>query len=227
LEGRGGALAQFALLGPEAVGVLTRAGADDPSDLPLFGWRSATFGDADVTVQRTEGVGSPGFVVLAPAPAAQAVRAAILRAGATLLTEDSYQVLRVEAGIPAAGSELTEDVTPLEAGLRRFCDDHKGCYTGQEVIARQITYDKVANHLVGLLPEAEVTARCALSAASGETSAGQGIGWVSSAAHSLALDRPIALAFLRRAFATPGTQVMVRIGEQPVPALVADLPFIQ
>ncbi len=52
---------------------------------------------------------------------------------------------------PAA--ELTEQVNPLEAGLRRFCDDHKGCYTGQEIIARQITYDKVTTHLVGLLPE--------------------------------------------------------------------------
>ena len=66
---------------------------------------------------------------------------------------------RVEAGLPAPGAELTEDVTPLEAGLRRFCDDHKGCYTGQEIVARQITYDKVANHLVGLLPAAPVTAK--------------------------------------------------------------------
>ena len=99
-------------------------------------------------MQRIEGIGSQGFLLLAPTPAAEAVRGTILRAGAAPLPEDAYQVLRVEAGVPAPGAELTEDVTPLEAGLRRFCDDHKGCYTGQEIIARQITYDKVTDHLV-------------------------------------------------------------------------------
>ena len=129
LEGRGGVLAQFALLGPQACDVLAQAGAGDTSDLPLFGWRTVTIAGVDLTVQRIEGLGSQGFLLLAPTPAAQAVRAAILRAGAASLSEDAYQVLRVEAGVPAPGAELTEDVTPLEAGLRRFCDDHKGCYT--------------------------------------------------------------------------------------------------
>jgi folate-binding protein YgfZ len=49
----------------------------------------------------------------------------------------------VEAGLPAAGHELVEEYTPLEAGLEWAISDAKGCYTGQEVIARQITYDKV------------------------------------------------------------------------------------
>ena len=225
LEGRGGALAQFALLGPQAAEVITRASEADPSDLPLFGWRSATLGGVDVTVQRVEGVGSQAFLLLAPAPGAQAVRSTILRAGAAGLSEDAYQVLRVEAGVPASGAELTEDVTPLEAGLRRFCDDHKGCYTGQEVIARQITYDKVTSHLVGLLPSAMVTPRAAVQTLTGDAPAGQGIGWVSSAVHSFALNRPIALAFLRRTTSTPGTPVAVRSGETAVPAQVVDLPF--
>ena len=164
LEGRGGVLAQFALLGPQAGDVLAQAGAGDTSDLPLFGWRTVTIAGVDLTVQRIEGIGSQGFLLLVPSPAAQAVRAAILRAGAAPLPEDAYQVLRVEAGVPAPGAELTEDVTPLEAGLRRFCDDHKGCYTGQEIVARQITYDKVANHLVGLLPAAPVAAQAHVQA---------------------------------------------------------------
>jgi folate-binding protein YgfZ len=229
LEGRGGALAQFALLGPKAGDVLTQAGAGATSDLPLFGWRTVTIAGVDLTVQRTEGVGSEGFVLLAPPPAAQAVRTALLRAGATPLPEDAYQILRVEAGVPAPGAELTEDVTPLEAGLRRFCDDHKGCYTGQEVIARQITYDKVATHLVGLLPASPVDAKAHVQAGDAQSSAsgaGQGIGWVSSAVHSLALDRPMALAFVRRAFSSPGTQVVVQIDAGPVQAEVVSLPVV-
>ncbi len=128
LEGRGGALAQFSLLGPQAAGLLAQV-AGDVGDLPLFGWRTLAIAGADVTVQRHEGLGSAGFTLLAPAPAALAVKAALLRGGAVPLHDDAYHVLRVEAGVPAPGCELTEQVNPLEAGLRRFCNDHKGCYT--------------------------------------------------------------------------------------------------
>lgn len=218
LEGRGGALAQFSLLGPQAASLLAEiAGAVD--DLPLFGWRTLSIAGVDVTVQRQEGLGRDGFTLLAPSPAALAVKHALLRAGAVALDDNAYHVLRVEAGVPAPGAELTEQVNPLEAGLRRFCDDHKGCYTGQEIIARQVTYDKVTTHLVGLLlnelvaPEAKIMAD------------GKQAGWVSSAAHSIALDRPIALAFVRRPHHEPGTLLAVQSGEQAIATTVAPLPF--
>ncbi len=215
LEGRGGALAQFNLLGPQAAGLLAEV-AGPVDDLPLFGWRTLPIAGVDVTVQRHEGLGSDGFTLLAPSMAALAVRSALLRAGAVPLDEEAYHSLRVEAGVPAPGFELTEQVNPLEAGLRRFCNDHKGCYTGQEIIARQITYDKVTTHLVGLLtdelaaPETKVMAE------------GRQIGWISSAVHSIALDRPIALAFVRRPHHEPGTALSVQSGAT---AVVVPLPF--
>jgi folate-binding protein YgfZ len=218
LEGRGGALAQFNLLGPRAVDLLAQV-AGPVDDLPLFGWRTVSSAGVDVTVQRHEGLGSDGFTLLAPSPAALAVKTALRRAGAVALDEDAYHVLRVEAGVPAPGFELTEQVNPLEAGLRRFCDDHKGCYTGQEIIARQITYDKVTTHLVGLLlgdmaaPEAKVIAE------------GRQVGWVSSAVHSVALDRPIALAFVRRPHHEPGNPLEVQVDDRTVPATVSASPF--
>jgi folate-binding protein YgfZ len=224
LEGRGSALAQFGLYGPQAEAMLAQAGAGDIEDLPVFGWRTVSISGVDVTVQRTEGIGAPGFVLHTPSPAGQAVRTALLRAGAVTLSEASWHVLRVEAGMPAPGAELTEDVTPLEAGLRRFCDDHKGCYTGQEIIARQITYDKVASHLVGLLLAETVQVKAPIRTVAHESA--QGIGWVSSAAHSIALDRPIALAFVRRAFSASGTQVAVQDNGKLVAAVVSALPFL-
>lgn len=219
LEGRGGALAQFGLLGPQAAGLLAQVGGA-VDDLPLFGWRTLSIAGVDVTVQRAEGLGSAGFTLLTPTPAALAVRTALLRAGAVPIDENAYHVLRVEAGVPAPGSELTEQVNPLEAGLRRFCDDAKGCYTGQEIIARQITYDKVTTQLVGLLltelaaPEAKVMV------------GGHQVGWVSSVVHSIALDRPIALAFVRRPHNEPNTQVVVQSGDQSIAATVHALPFV-
>lgn len=218
LEGRGGALAQFNLLGPQAAGLLAQV-AGPVDDLPLFGWRTLAIAGVDVTVQRHEGLSSDGFTLLIPSPAALAVRAALLRAGAVPLPDDAYHVLRVEAGVPAPGFELTEQVNPLEAGLRRFCNDHKGCYTGQEIIARQVTYDKVTTHLVGLLPDGMVPPEAKVVAE------GKQAGWVSSAVHSVALHRPIALAFVRRPHHEPGTQLAVQAGDQAIAAIVNALPF--
>jgi tRNA-modifying protein YgfZ len=218
LEGRGGALAQFNLLGPQTAGLLASVGSP-VDDLPLFGWRTLSIAGVDVTVQRNEGLGSDGFTLLVPSPAAPALRAALQRAGALPIDEDAYHVLRVEAGVPAPGFELTEQVNPLEAGLRRFCDDHKGCYTGQEIIARQITYDKVTTHLVGLLPEKMATPEAKVIAGDRQ------VGWVSSAVHSVALQRPIALAFVRRPHHEPDTQLTVQSSDRTIAATVTRLPF--
>ncbi|MEI2692724.1 MAG: glycine cleavage T C-terminal barrel domain-containing protein [Anaerolineae bacterium] len=218
LEGRGGALAQFNLLGPQAPSLLGEL-AGDVTDLPLFGWRTLPLAGADVTVQRHEGLGSAGYTLLAPAPAALAVKSALLQGGAVALHDDAYHILRVEAGVPASGCELTEQVNPLEAGLARFCNQHKGCYTGQEIIARQITYDKVTTHLVGLLLDELAAPQAKLMAEARQA------GWISSAVHSIALDRPIALGFVRRPHHEPGTRLAVQGGDRPVAATVAALPF--
>lgn len=60
------------------------------------------------------------------------------------------EVLRVEAALPGPGKELTDDYNPLEVGLGEAISASKGCYTGQEVIARQITYDKIVRQLYPL-----------------------------------------------------------------------------
>lgn len=219
LAGRGGMLAQFNLLGPQAATLLAQLAAP-VDDLPLWAWRTLTLAGVDVTVQRNEGVGSPGFTLLTPAPTGHVVRATLLNAGALALDEAAYEVARVEAGIPEPGRELTEQVNPLEAGLRRFCNDHKGCYTGQEIIARQITYDKVTTHLIGLLLDAPVSPEAALLAGT------KPVGWISSVVHSIALQRPIALGFVRRPHHEPGTALVASSGDLHSPASVAALPFL-
>lgn len=219
VEGRGGALAQFGLYGPRAGAVLVSAGAGNIDDLPLFAWRQVIVAGVECTAQRIEGLGSAGFTLLTPSSAGQVVRHALLQAGAAPLSEEAFHVLRVEGGVPMPGVELTEDVNPLEAGLRRFCNDHKGCYTGQEVIARQITYDKVTTHLAGLLPDRPVAPQDRIEVD------GRQVGWVTSAVTSVALGRPIALAFLRRPFHAPSTAVTVVSRNGPIAARVTDLPF--
>ncbi|MEA3335593.1 MAG: glycine cleavage T C-terminal barrel domain-containing protein [Chloroflexota bacterium] len=220
IEGRGSVMAQFGLYGPRATQVLAEAGVAQAADLAPFAWQPATVAGALIIVQRNEGLGSDGYILLAPAETAETIRDLLISVGATDLPEEAYDILRVESGVPAAGSELTDRVSPLEAGLRRFCDDHKGCYTGQEIIARQITYDKVTTHLMGLYPQKPVTIQSPILAN------GRKIGWVSSSVHSLGLDRPIALGFLRRPFDEENTQVIVDQTSGPVEAVVTTLPFL-
>ncbi|HJQ97640.1 MAG TPA: glycine cleavage T C-terminal barrel domain-containing protein, partial [Candidatus Polarisedimenticolaceae bacterium] len=70
---------------------------------------------------------------------------------------EDFEAWRILTGRPLAGHELTEDYNPLEAGLRDAVSFTKGCYTGQEVVARLNTYDKVAREIVRLeIPDGEV-----------------------------------------------------------------------
>lgn len=224
VEGHGEALVQVGLYGPSASLVLDNVGCTGASSLALFSWAQFELDKTSVMVQRNEGLGSDGFTLLAPASAnrdftAQALQDALIDAGAIPLPEEAFHVLRVEAGIPSPGLELTDQVNPLEAGLRRFCDEHKGCYTGQEIIARQITYDKVIRHLVGLLPAQNI------QAGSEVYDGGRKVGLVTSVAESVALHRPIALAFVRRPHHDPGTAVEIHSQGQITAATVAELPF--
>lgn len=127
----------------------------------------------------------------------------------------TYQVLRIERGLPGHQAELTEEYTPLEVGLRSFVSENKGCYTGQEVIARQLTYDKVTRQLVGL--------RLSEPAAPGSRVLAEGspVGVLTSVAVSPQLG-PIALAVLRRPHHEPGTQVVIEGGGA---GTVSPLPF--
>ncbi len=136
------------------------------------------------------------------------------------LSPAEYQVLRVELGIPAAGQELVEDYTPLEIGYQWAISESKGCYTGQEVIARQVNYDKVTRHLVGLsLAEIPEEKEIVYSQENG-----QPVGKVTSAALSLRFGS-IALAVIKRPFHEPGTALFLSQGEQEFEAVTNKLPF--
>lgn len=64
--------------------------------------------------------------------------------------ENEYETKRIVYGIPKFGREMTDETNPLECGMEKYVSFTKGCYIGQEVIARLDTYDKISKHLVGL-----------------------------------------------------------------------------
>lgn len=129
------------------------------------------------------------------------------------------EVMRIEAGSPKWGAELTEDVIPLEAGLRSVAiSETKGCYTGQEVIIRILHRGHVNRHLRGLLlGQAPVP-----QAGTGLVRPGDGkvVGKITSACMSPLLQQTIALGYVRREV-QPGEQVTA--GDAS--AQVVELPF--
>lgn len=128
------------------------------------------------------------------------------------------EVARIEAGEPKWGAELTEDVIPLEAGLRQVAiSESKGCYTGQEVIIRILHRGHVNRHLRGVLVgSSEVPAEGAEL-----TRAGKAVGRITSAVYSPRLEQAIALAYVRREVEPPET---LQLAGRDV--RVIELPFI-
>lgn len=194
VEDAGATLARRRLVGPQAAAVLQSAGMDAPTADDSFG------ADGSVTVLRQERYDLPGFEIIVPAEEADDLLARLRQAGVVLIEDaESYETRRVELGRPAVGAELTDDYNPLEAGLAWAVADNKGCYTGQEIIARQITYDKVTKSLVGLRSDTPLAVGAALSAD------GRSVGQVTSSVYSPALNTHLALAVVKRPYHAPQT----------------------
>ncbi len=127
------------------------------------------------------------------------------------------ELLRIEAGVPWLGRDLDESVLPDEAGLGHAVSDTKGCYTGQEVVARMRSRGRISHRLVGLWAEGERP----LPEGAEVRVEGAPVGEVTSAAVSPEAGS-IALAYLRAAHAEPGTLAEV----EGRPARVSSLPFV-
>ena len=161
-----------------------------------------------------------GHRLLAPSDHQDQIISAFAEHGLQPISPEEYQIQRIENGIPAAGHELVEDYTPLEIGFRWAISDNKGCYTGQEVIARQVNYEKVTRHLVGLRLE-NITGEIA-TLYSQEND--QPVGKITSVTSSPRFG-PIALAVVKRPFHEPGIELFFRTEEQKLQGLTTELPF--
>ena len=114
------------------------------------------------------------------------------------LSEPLLESLRIEAGIPRWGRELDENTLPPEAGLERTHIDYaKGCYIGQEVISRLKSIGHVNRRLVGFVAAENEPLKPGLRLFAPDNDAAE-IGTLTSAAWSFALEKPVALGYLKR-----------------------------
>ena len=210
---------RLAVEGPLASRLLECA-AGAPLDLAADGCKILRIGETEVVAARYGWSGEVGFQLLVPAGCgevvAKEIEAAEFGSESISAGPKTLEILRIEAGIPRFGAEIDETVLPAEARLGRAVSQSKGCYVGQEVVARMETAGRVSHLLVGLAmgegpvpePDSEITA--------GERRVGE----VTSSCRS-ALAGSIALGFVRAAHSASGTEV--RVAGRP--ARVTALPF--
>jgi folate-binding protein YgfZ len=201
-------MGELSLIGPDArqVAGATELGAEEHDSA-----RAEIAGHSVVLVATDLGVD-----VFCDAAATDAVRGALVAAGAAEVAEAAAEIVRIESGRPRYGVDLDDSVIPQEAGLNeRAVSFTKGCYVGQETVARLFYRGKPNRHLRGLRFSTPVEAGTALMLGEKE------VGRVTSAAVS-PVHGPIGLALVRRQ-AEPGTTVAVGDGEAS--AEVVALPF--
>jgi folate-binding protein YgfZ len=206
----------------EGSGQITISGseaADLGIDLPELDHVIASeISGMSVEITHTPGPSLPSYEVLIQnADQISDVWDALVSAGATPASEDAFDVLRVEQGLPARSGEITDDTNPIEARLESYISFTKGCYMGQEVIARLDTYDKIQRRLVGLLTQSGSS----LSEGTPLKVDDREIGRVTSVVESPSLGGTIALAYVRKAHAEPGMTLDSVHG----PVSVSELPF--
>lgn len=165
-----------------------------------------------IRVLADSGLNEPGYTFIVPKDSAGDVWEAIVAFGATVLNKEAWDDERVRQGRPAADHELTEEYNPLEVGLWDAVSFAKGCYIGQEIVARLDTYQKLKQQLWGLRLSAPVAVGTPI------THEGQEVGTVTS----VTSDGTEALGFVR--VKAGGAGLDVTVGDAP--AEVVDIPFV-
>ncbi len=217
---------QLLVSGPKGAKLVAASFGVDTAPLKPMTFLTCEIGGRQALIARTEETGEPDLAVFVPADGLAEVWSRLLEKGqafhVTPVGTAARETLRLEVGLPRLGTELTEEIVPPEANLEGIAFSlSKGCYPGQEVVARMDTYGNVRRHLVGLTLAGQTVPPRGVKLFSGDRE----VGWVSSAALSPSLGHPIALGFPLRDFAKPGTALAVEIDGQRHDATVTALPF--
>ncbi|MFJ2368704.1 aminomethyltransferase family protein [Microbacterium sp. NPDC087665] len=219
--------ALVAVQGPAAEKILADTPGIEALSIPwdeqkYYAWAEATFLGQHLLIARTGYTGEDGFELLVRADDAPALWDALIVAGephglvpAGLAARDT---LRLEAGMPLYGHELTTETKPAQAGLGRVVAADKPSFIGKDAV--DATSD--APVLVGLVAEGKRAGRAGYAVVDGS---GAVIGEITSGALSPTLGHPIAMAYVSPSSAEEGTALFLDVRGTKIPATVTALPF--
>lgn len=213
--------------GPNSPDILSRALGGSMPDLEIYENTHLQFGEDLVTIRKQSVTGEIGYILTLSQEALPRVWEKLLHTqpepDLLLIGYEAAESLRVEAGLPKYGLDVTEENIPLEIENEDMVSFTKGCYVGQEVVARLKFLGQANKHLKGLL----ITGATIPIANSRITGEEKEIGRITTSAYSPTLREPVAMAYLRREYCKSGTQVKIESEGRNLSATVADLPFIK
>jgi folate-binding protein YgfZ len=210
------ATAVIGIEGPRAAAVLPATAGT----LAPYAHAEARVAGAPVRIQRASEVGGPGFVLHVGAADATAVWDALAAAGARPCGMTALEARRVEVGVPRIGVDMDGSTLALEVPVGDAISATKGCYLGQEVVARGTARGHVNRRLVGLRLDGPVPAANAPLVRDGKE-----VGRLTSVVRTFAPGGVAALGFVRREHWDPGTVLAVRHGHAVTTATVAAFPL--
>jgi hypothetical protein len=206
--------ATFSLIGPESDALLQKLGIELPIGEAYASHQELKLGEIPVRVAVGSGLTLPGYTLIISADDAAKLWQMLIEAGAIPMGDRLWEQLRIEQGRPTPDRELTDDYNPLEAGLWQTISFSKGCYIGQETIARLNTYKGVKQQLWGIRLSA------AVQPGSVVTVEGDKVGTLTSFTET---DQgPIGLAYIRTKAGGVGLKVQVA----EVEGEIVEVPFL-
>jgi len=200
--------------------VRTVSGIDPPRG--DHDWARGANAARAMTVVRLPVAGSPGFRLDAGAEHAAELWHSLREAGATPAGVVARDILRIEAGRALFGADIDDTIYPQEARLEDAFSLEKGCYIGQEVVAKIDTYGGLNKRLVALRISHDDPIACGTRLHRDEGGELRDLGIVTSWAYSFVLDTGLALAYVKRRHQHAGTEF--RVGESDATATIVPLP---
>lgn len=227
IDDRSSSTFELHFFGPQAGVLAERTAGASPQD--EYSHVMTEIGGSPVHLARESPANYPGFTVIGEKSAAASVKESLVAQGRDLglieVDAAAFDVLRIEAGTPVFGKEVTEKNLPQEFGRDdRAINFVKGCYLGQETVARLDALGHVNQLLKGLVFAAGSPFPGPGSPVEDD---GKRVGAVTSAVFSPLRNAPVGLAMVRTTHSTAGTRVSVRLVEGAgfAEAIVSDLPM--
>lgn len=210
---------ELLVAGPTASATLQQVLGVTPAAV-LLSHVDAEYGGGQLSLRTTDYAGAPTYFVSGASSALAKLQAELIAAGAELCSPEAMEAARIEAGTPLFGQDILEKTLPQElARDARAISFTKGCYLGQETVARIDALGHVNKTLVGVQFASDEIPAVGSLLRLDESGDGKEVGQVTSATFSPHLQTPLALAYVRRGHDTAGTKLHSDSGSAEVVAL--------
>ena len=214
----------LSLQGKRATGVLASVLGEAAEAIPVYGAAEIEWQQESLTVLRASHTAEDGFDIITSAHNVPPLWKAFVNAGARPVGHNALNRLRIEAGVPQYGIDMDETNVVTETGLDEAVSYSKGCYIGQEIIARIRYRGHVAKRLVGIIfDRARKIDEYAIITSTGDKE----IGRITSHTLSPHLGCTVALGYVKYDYLEPDTEVRVTSSQGNLQATVAELPFVR